>query len=133
MYSFQLNYMNFSKRKTFNSNSDANHEKKTSLLKHDVSKLRSRNFSRIKIAIVFRWCQDIFSINKKKGLKILENMKIYRNTFVFISFTSSTIDVFQEKDAKNRYFCATRAEFTFDSNEHCFSVYFDDWKTIKKI
>ena len=47
-------------------------------------------------------------------------MKIYRNTFVFISFVSLTIDAFEIKNAENRHFCATRAEFTLNSNVHRF-------------
>ena len=91
-------------------------ERKTSLLKHDVSKLRS----------FFDDVKTFFRLIKKKFLKILKNMKIYRNTFVFIFFASLTIDVFEQKNAKNRHFCAMRAEFTSNSNEHRFSIYFDD-------
>ena len=53
-------------------------------------------------------------------------MNIYRNTFVFISFTLLTIDVFKIKNVKNRHLCAARAEFTLNSNKHRFSIYFDD-------
>ena len=60
-------------------------------------------------------------------------MKIYRNTFVFIFFALLTIDVFEKKNAENRYFCATRAKFALNSNEHRFSIYIDNWKIIKKI
>ena len=57
-------------------------------------------------------------------------MKIYRNTLGFIFFASLTIDAFEIKNAKSRYFCATRAEFTLNSNEHCFSIYFDHQKNL---
>ena len=63
---------------------------------------------------------------KKKILKILKNMKTYRNTFVFIFFAFLTIDACEIENAKNRHLCATRAEFTSNSNEHRFLIYVDD-------
>ena len=53
-------------------------------------------------------------------------MKIYRNTFVFIFFALLTTNAFEIKNAENQYFCATYTEFTLNSNEHRFSIYFDD-------
>ena len=66
-------------------------------------------------------------------MKILENIKVYRNTLVFISFTSLTIKVLEKKNAKNCHFCATRAEFTLNSNKLRFPIYFEDWKITKRI
>ena len=60
-------------------------KRKTSLLKHDVSKLRNRIFLGMKIAIVFRWCQNIFSINRKKFFFLKISKFIETHLFLFLS------------------------------------------------
>ena len=59
-------------------------------------------------------------------------MKIYRNTFVVISFASLTINAFEKKSVKNRHFCATRAEFTLNSNNIVFQFMSKMKKSSKK-
>ena len=72
-----------------------------------------------------------FFRSTKKFLKVFENMNIYRNIFVFISFASLAIIAFEKKNANNCHFYATRAKFTLNSNKHRFSIYVDDEKIIK--
>ena len=63
-------------------------------------------------------------------MRIVENIEVYGNTFVFISFALLTTDVFKIENPQNRHFSTTRVEFTSILNELRFSIYIDDEKII---